>query len=695
MRQSVTMASLATDEPEAYGRFVLLSRLGTGGMAELWAAQPRGPSNLPALFALKRMLPADACKPEFVAMFVDEAKVIASLDHPNIARSFEYGQHGGLYYIAMELVRGLDLRRVQLALDKKGERIPMVLSVWIIEQVCEALAYAHATTDATGKPLNLIHRDISPHNLMVAFDGSVKVVDFGIAKTALQTAATRAGTLKGKVHYMSPEQARGDRIDRSCDTYAASICLWELLAGREAFEREESYLYALQRAQDPQIPKIREVRDDVPASLAAVLDKGLALAPEDRFQNAGEMAAALRKVCDALGGGGPVALASWLRSRFARIRDAQTRVLSHVGPEQSTQPAVDGDASTIRGAPIRPYDGSDANHAPSEDAPREGTEVFYSVDIDVELPERFDQTMPYAPLSPSASKDADSFGMAPTEVDDRPGVDLEELWVAFGTDVRDSEADAEIPVEHASVEATDAPSVEAEQTLEPTEAEPEQTPSASRPTDSPPPPAHPARSSGLVVGAAVIIGAAIVGAAVYFGPLGRSATGRIEIDAQIDVPFVVTVDGSRTGPVIGGLEPGAHEVEVSAEGYEELVRTVEVTPGATTIVAAALRPVAPAPVAEPPPPPEQQAPADASVDASSEEAPGAAGEAEEITPPPAPQPEPRRRSHRPRPAMAAMEVAMSRAADAAEPPPRPSVGEMALDTAPAAPAPNEPGDEEH
>jgi hypothetical protein len=436
-------------------------------------------------------------------------------------------------------------------------------------------------------------------------------------------------------------------------------------------------LHALQRAQDPQIPKIREVRDDVPASLAAVLDKGLALAPEDRFQNAGEMAAALRKVCDALGGGGPVALASWLRNRFTRIRDAQTRVLSHVGPE-SRQPSVDVEASTVRGVPIRPYDRSDANEVSGDDAPREGTEVFYSVDIDVELPERFDQTMPYAPLPASAtSTDAESFGTAPTEVDDRPGFDLEELWVAFGTEAGDSDADPEIPVEDEKAEAERTPE----------SAKSESAPGGSRPTDSPPPPAHPARSSGLVVGAAVIIGAAIVGAAIYLGPLNQPATGRIEIDAQIDEPFQVTVDGTRTGPVIGGLEPGEHEVTVSAQGYEVLVRAVDVTPGATTIVAAALRPLSPPPVEEMAPPPEEEAQPDASVDA--------APEVEEVTPTPEREPEPPpRRRRRPRMDMTATEAGMPRVEDAAQASPSPTAGEMRPSTPPAALMPNEPDEAE-
>jgi serine/threonine-protein kinase len=659
------------DAPEIYGRFTLLSRLGTGGMAELWAAQPRGPSNLPTLFALKRMLPADACKPEFVAMFVDEAKVIASLDHPNIARSYEYGQHGGLYYIAMELVRGLDVRRVQVLLGKKGERIPLALSVWIIEQVCEALTHAHATTDATGKPLHLIHRDVTPHNLMLGFDGSVKVVDFGIAKTALQSTATRVGTLKGKVHYMSPEQARGDRVDLTSDLYAASICLWELLAGREAFERDETYLNALQRAQDPQIPRIREIRDDVPPALAVLLDKGLALAPEERFRNGKEMAAALRDVRDALGGGGQVELARWLGKRFARIRDAQSRVLSRVGPAESWQ-EVDVEAATIRGSAILPYDRANDGEVSGYDLPREGTEVFYSVDVDVELPQQFDKTMPYAPLgtssTPSTSSEADSWGPDPTEVDDTPGFDLAELRVAFGTEAGDSDGEAEIPIEHHIPEPVETRRGEAEATRR-GEADATPRPAAEEParsyatdppshaTDPPPAAVRPARSSGLVIGAAVILGAAIVGAAVYLGPLGRPATGRIEIDAQIDQPFRVTVDRRETGPVIAGLEPGQHDVTVSAEGYELLERTVDVTPGATTLVAAALRPTLR--------PAEEDAPA---VTVTEEEAPvdaAVAPIAEEPTTPttaPVEAEAPRRRVRRPRASSAPRERAAMMAA---------------------------------
>ncbi len=568
----VGVPSVAVEEPEILRGFALLSRLGTGGMAELFAARPRGPSNLPPLFALKRMLPADACRPEFVAMFVDEAKVVARLDHPNIVRSYEYGQHAGLYYIAMELVRGLDLRRVQMLLSKKDERIPMGLSVWIVEQVCEALAHAHAVADDEGRPINLIHRDITPHNLMLAFDGSVKVVDFGIAKTALQSTATRVGTLKGKVHYMTPEQARGERVDHTCDLYAASICLWELLAGREAFERDETYIGALQRAQDPQIPPIRTLRDDVPEELGAILEKGLARRKEDRFQKASDMATALEAVRTKLGTGGQLGLARWLRGRFARIREAQNRVLSHVAPLDGTAAGVDVEASTIRGVAIgatRDASVSDpAAEGTSAGLGRDGTEVFFSVDIDVELPTNLERTLPYAPLIA-----ADPWvNAAPTEVDVPPGFSLEELWVAFGSETGDSDAEMEIPIEH------DIPGAETTP----------RAPVAPRTTDRP---EAPRSRSGLVVGAAVVIAAAIIGAAFYLGPFGRPTGGRLEIAAEVDSPLHVTVDGVRTRATIDSLPAGRHEVSVGAEGYETIVRTVEVGAGATTVVAVELRPV--------------------------------------------------------------------------------------------------------
>jgi hypothetical protein len=227
--------------------------------------------------------------------------------------------------------------------------------------------------------------------------------------------------------------------------------------------------------------------------------------------------------------------------------------------------------------------------------------VFYSVDVDVELPQSFEGTMPYAPLITSGGKSnaseesdaADAWADAPpTEVDDAPGFDLEDIWVAFGTEAGASDGEPEIPIEH------DVPDVHSTQTrelpLKPkgrVAREPE-APARASATDPPPPPPRPARrSSGLVIGVAVILAAAIVGAAVYLGPLGRPDVGRIEIDAEIDQPFHVTVDGRETGIAIDGLAPGPHEVAVSAEGYELLVRTVEVTPGATTIVAAALRPI--------------------------------------------------------------------------------------------------------
>src|SRR3990167_3201946 len=194
--------------PQAFGPFVLLDRLAVGGMAELYLAQLGGVSGF------EKILPSYSTNPEFIGMFVEEAKLTAHLTHTNIVQVFDFGEVLGDYYLAMEFVEGKNVRQILSKLEQEGKQCPIDIAVHIVSEICRGLDYAHRKEDPkTRSPLNLIHRDVSPQNIIVSYNGEVKITDFGIAKVAGKVEKTRAGVLKGKFGYMSPEQALGDQVD--------------------------------------------------------------------------------------------------------------------------------------------------------------------------------------------------------------------------------------------------------------------------------------------------------------------------------------------------------------------------------------------------------------------------------------------------------------------------------------------------
>ena len=222
---------------ETYGRYQLLKKLATGGMAQIYLARQLGPEGFEKLLVVKRILPHLAENEEFITMFLDEARIAARLNHPNVVQIFDLGAQDDSFFIAMEFIHGEDVRRVWKHADKVGKPIPLPLICRIIIEACAGLDYAHKKLDASGRPLNIVHRDISPQNILVAFEGGVKIVDFGIAKAADQATVTKSGVLKGKYSYMSPEQAAGQPIDCRTDIFALGVVLYELLTGTRLFKR--------------------------------------------------------------------------------------------------------------------------------------------------------------------------------------------------------------------------------------------------------------------------------------------------------------------------------------------------------------------------------------------------------------------------------------------------------------------------
>ncbi|RJS20883.1 serine/threonine protein kinase [Corallococcus sp. H22C18031201] len=256
-----------------------------GGMAQIYLARQQGPEGFEKLLVLKRILPHLTENAEFVRMFLDEARIAARLNHPNVVQIFNLGAEGDTYFIAMEYIHGADVRRVWKQSEAVGQPLPVPLACRILIEACAGLDYAHKKADAAGRPLGIVHRDVSPQNILVTFEGGVKVVDFGIAKAADQATVTRSGVLKGKYSYMSPEQAAGMRVDCRSDVFALGVVLYELLTGARLFKRP-SDLQTLAAVAECQVAVPSQVAPRVPQSLDAIVLKALAKEPEARFQEA-------------------------------------------------------------------------------------------------------------------------------------------------------------------------------------------------------------------------------------------------------------------------------------------------------------------------------------------------------------------------------------------------------------------------
>src|ERR1043165_4815958 len=251
-------------------------------MGEVFLARQSGVAGFDRLVILKSLLPDLAAQEDFVDQFLDEARVAATLNHPNIVSIYEVGLWNGTYFIAMEYIKGDNLSRLQRAAERQKNRVPLDVAAFIIHDAAHALDHAHKATDIHGKPLSIVHRDISPQNIMVRTDGVTKVVDFGIAKAANRSSRTATGLLKGKVQYMSPEQVSGQELDGRADQFALGVVLWEMVAGRKLFSGGTD-LDVLRAVISAPIPKLTEIVPDVPAELERCVERMLARERNQRY----------------------------------------------------------------------------------------------------------------------------------------------------------------------------------------------------------------------------------------------------------------------------------------------------------------------------------------------------------------------------------------------------------------------------
>ena len=296
-------ALMSTFQPQPFGKYVLVDHIATGGMAEIFKAKSYSHGGFESLLVIKRILPHIGEKADFVEMFIDEAKISVALQHPNIVRIFDFGKlavpdAGGRlldhYFIAMECVEGKDVRQLLRQNARRGGYIPDRFAAYIALETCKGLHYAHTKCDLDGQPYGVVHRDISPSNVLLSYEGEVKVADFGIAKAESNAYETRDGVLKGKFEYMSPEQATGDEVDGRSDVFSLGIVLYEVLTSRRLF-KTDSDLETLKLIRDQDVTPPSRLRADVSPQLEAIALRALQRDRNQRYPSAQAMADDLRE----------------------------------------------------------------------------------------------------------------------------------------------------------------------------------------------------------------------------------------------------------------------------------------------------------------------------------------------------------------------------------------------------------------
>jgi len=323
---TIPAGTLVPRDARDFGSYQLIAKLATGGMAEIFLARATGAQDR-AVMVLKRILPHLAEDEHFVTMFRDEADLASKLIHKNVCHVRAFGEYGGTWFISMEYLHGVPLSRMMTRLSKAGKMLDFRVVAGIIVQACEGLHAAHEARGPDGQLMNVVHRDVSPPNMMVCADGVVKLLDFGIAKARGANSRTRTGTVKGKNAYMSPEQILGKALDRRSDVFALAIVMYEMLAIRRLFHRDSDFLTFKAITEEP-IPEIRERRPDLPPGMRAALIQAMARDPNGRFDTALAFGNAIRNSVSTLGGPAtPQDLARLLSTDFADEMAARDEIL--------------------------------------------------------------------------------------------------------------------------------------------------------------------------------------------------------------------------------------------------------------------------------------------------------------------------------------------------------------------------------
>jgi serine/threonine-protein kinase len=347
-------------EPRAFGKYQVIATLGRGGMADVYLAALVGPGGFNKLHVIKCLRPNLAEDADVTAMFLDEARLAARLNHRNVVQTYEVGEVDGAYFIAMEYLDGQPLNRLLRRVDRP---LPLIIILRILSDALAGLHHAHELVDYDGTPLRVVHRDVSPHNLFVTYDGQVKLVDFGIAKAARRAVQTGVGKTKGKIQYMAPEQAfAASTVDRRADLFSVGAVLWEMIAGRRLWHElgTPEILAGLVEG----IPSIRSVKPDVEPQLARICDKALAFRVEDRYATAAELRADLDRVrphasSDAVGAvlerlfaAERAEMRATIEKQIGALSEGDVEVLADLAPESSATPAVGSTPASPEEGPV-------------------------------------------------------------------------------------------------------------------------------------------------------------------------------------------------------------------------------------------------------------------------------------------------------------------------------------------------------
>ncbi len=584
-------ASAAKGRILPFGKYLLLQRVSVGGMAEVFKALPEGATRIDQIVAIKRILPNIAEDSEFIGMFVDEARLAGQLNHPNICRIYELGRVGDDHYIAMQFLWGRDLLKVMNRFKKAGQPMPAPIASFIASKACAALHYAHNKRDATGKPLQIIHRDVSPQNIIVGYSGQVKLIDFGVARAASQSQKTQAGILKGKFGYMSPEMIRGLPVDHRSDVFAMGICLHEALTGTRLFYGETDFA-TLELVRDAKVPPPSRKAPGIPPALDRIVLKALARNADDRYPSAQALQEALEEFLSSHHQGfGEAEVGAVMRQAF------QFEVTREKQRLQAFSDMLE-DGKLLRGATLPPL--------PS-DAPRAGAYHDEAERSVVGLP------------GEHVTKRSELSDEELARLSGEHGVHDEKTQIFFSAEELDEIRELDSPDGLEGLEAA---------LVEPAPRQPAISDVILRGGAWSPshvvPPARTSSASGTYQRSAdgrglrseegrvatitiptygtneitsqesfaaarrsswpmVVLAALALLVAGYFGArLAQNKTATLEIAAVGDAGALVRVDGVVRGnpPIrVQDLEPGVHEIEVDAKGYTTARRKLYVGPG--------------------------------------------------------------------------------------------------------------------
>ena len=326
------------DGEPTVGKYRFLAPIGHGGMADVYLAFARGPGGFSKLLVVKMLRRNLVDDPEFMAMFMDEARLAARLNHPNVVQTYEVSDQANEFFIAMEFLDGQPLHRVVQRFSTLGEPFPLHFHLRVLSEVLNGLHYAHELCDFDGTPLHVVHRDVTPQNVFLTYSGQVKLMDFGIAKAMGSVAETGVGLFKGKLAYTSPEQARGEAVDRRADIFSAGVMMWEALAGRRMWQDLPEVEIA-RRLADQRVPSSQDLDGELPSELAAILDRALAGDPADRWQSAAAFQGALEQYLE---DSGVRSEPRQIGKRVARLFAEERREMQHT-IDAEVRPLLSGD----------------------------------------------------------------------------------------------------------------------------------------------------------------------------------------------------------------------------------------------------------------------------------------------------------------------------------------------------------------